>query len=71
LSGDHDEVIMRGSQSEQSFLLFYLKNKEIIAVNAINSSKEFLISKKLVENKVIISSDIISDQSVQLNDLLL
>ena len=71
LSGDHDEVIMRGSKSEQSFLLFYLKNKEIIAVNAINSSKEFLISKKLVANKVIISPDIISDQSVQLNDLLL
>ena len=70
LSGDHDEVIMRGSKSEQSFLLFYLKNKEIIAVNAINSSKEFLISKKLVANKVRISSDIISDQSSNLNELL-
>ena len=67
LSGDHDEVIMRGSKSEQSFLLFYLKDKEIIAVNAINSSKEFLISKKLVANKVRISSDIISDQSSNLN----
>ena len=70
LSGDHDEVVMRGSKSEQSFLLFYLKNKEIIAVNAINSSKEFLISKKLVANKVRISSDIISDQSSNLNELL-
>lgn len=70
LSGDHDEVIMRGSKSEQSFLLFYLKDKEIIAVNAINSSKEFLISKKLVANKVRISSDIISDQSSNLNELL-
>ena len=70
LSGDHDEVVMRGSKSERSFLLFYLKNKEIIAVNAINSSKEFLISKKLVANKVRISSDIISDQSSNLNELL-
>ena len=70
LSGDHDEVIMRGSKSEQSFLLFYLKDKEIIAVNAINSSKEFLISKKLVANKVRISSDIINDQSSNLNEFL-
>mgnify|MGYP001573112175 FL=1 len=71
ISGDHDEVVMRGLQSEQKFLLFYLKNSELIAVNAINSSKEFLICRKLVANKVKISSDVIKDQSVNLNDLLL
>jgi 3-phenylpropionate/trans-cinnamate dioxygenase ferredoxin reductase subunit len=62
---------MRGLESEQKFLLFYLKNSELIAVNAINSSKEFLICRKLVANKVKISSDVIKDQSVNLNDLLL
>ena len=71
ISGDHDEVVMRGLESEQKFLLFYLKNSELIAVNAINSSKEFLICRKLVANKVKISSDVIEDQSVNLNDLLL
>ena len=71
ISGEHDETIMRGSESEQKFLLFYLKNSELIAVNAINSSKEFLICRKLVANKVKISSDVIKDQSVNLNDLLL
>ena len=71
ISGEHDETIMRGSESEQKFLLFYLKNSELIAVNAINSSKEFLICRKLVANKVKISSDVIRDQSVNLNNLLL
>jgi len=71
IPGDHDEVVMRGLESEQKFLLFYLKNSELIAVNAINSSKEFLICRKLVANKVKISSDVIKDQSVNLNDLLL
>ena len=71
ISGDHDEVVMRGLESEQKFLLFYLKNSELIAVNAINSSKEFLICRKLVANKVKISSDVIKDQSVNLNNLLL
>jgi len=71
ISGEHDETIMRGSESEQKFLLFYLKNSELIAVNAINSSKEFLICRKLVANKVKISSDVIKNQSVNLNSLLL
>ncbi|MDG2457011.1 MAG: FAD-dependent oxidoreductase [SAR86 cluster bacterium] len=71
ISGDHDEVVVRGLESEQKFLLFYLKNSELIAVNAINSSKEFLICRKLVANKVKISSDVIKNQSVNLNSLLL
>jgi len=71
ISGEHDEIVMRGLESEQKFLLFYLKNSVLIAVNAINSSKEFLICRKLVANKVKISSDVLKDQSVNLNDLLL
>ena len=71
ISGEHDEVILRGSESEQNFLLFYLKDSKLIAVNAVNSPKEFLICRKLVANKVKISSDVIRDQSINLNDLLL
>jgi len=71
ISGEHDEVILRGSESEQNFLLFYLRNSKLMAVNAVNSPKEFLISRKLVANKVKISSDVIKDQSINLNDLLL
>ena len=71
ISGEHDEVILRGSESEKNFLLFYLRNSKLIAVNAVNSPKEFLISRKLVANKVKISSDVIRDQSINLNDLLL
>jgi len=71
ISGEHDEIVMRGLESKQKFLLFYLKNSVLIAVNAINSSKEFLICRKLVANKVKISSDVLKDQSVNLNDLLL
>ena len=71
LSGDHDEVIMRGTEAERSFLLFYLRNKQLIAVNAVNSPKEFLISKKLVVKKDIINVDLLKNQSVDLNELLL
>ena len=71
LSGDHDEVVMRGNQGESKFMLFYLKGEELIAVDAVNNPKEFLICRKLVENKVKISSDDILNQSKNLNDLII
>ena len=70
LSGDHDEVRIRGSIKEGKFMLFYLKNGELIATDSVNNPKDFLISKKLVANKLKISSDVLCDQSVDLKNLL-
>ena len=70
LSGDHDEIVTRGSVKTGTFLLFYLKKGELIAVDSVNNPKDFLISKKLVANKLKISSDVLCDQSVELKDLL-
>ena len=71
ISGEHDEVLARGDQKESKFMLFYLKKGVLIAVDAINNPKEFLICRKLVENKVKISSDDILNQSKNLNDLII
>ena len=70
LSGDHDEIVTRGSVEAGTFLLFYLKKGELIAVDSVNNPKDFLISKKLVANKLKISSDVLCDQSVDLKGLL-
>ena len=70
LSGEHDKVIMRGDMSEAKFMLFYTKDKKLIAVDAVNNSKEFLICKKLVANKVTIKPDEISNPDTNLNDLI-
>ena len=70
LSGDHDKTVVRGSIEENFFMLFYLKRGELIAVDSVNNPKDFLISKKLVANKLKISSDVLCDQSVELKDLL-
>ena len=70
LSGDHDKVIMRGDMSEAKFMLFYTKDEKLIAVDAVNNSKEFLICKKLVANKVTIKPDEISNPATNLNDLI-
>ena len=70
LSGDHDLVTMRGNTSDAKFMLFYTKDEVLIAVDAINNPKEFLISRKLVANKVKIKPNVISDLNTNLNDLI-
>ena len=70
LSGAHDEIVTRGSMEVGTFMLFYLKKGELIAVDSVNNPKDFLISKKLVANKLKISSDVLCDQSVDLKGLL-
>ena len=70
LSGDHDMVTMRGNTHDAKFMLFYTKDEELIAVDAINNPKEFLISRKLVANKVKIKPNEISDLNINLNDLI-
>ena len=70
LSGDHDTVTMRGDTSDSKFMLFYTREDELIAVDSINNSKEFLICRKLVANKVKIKPEMISDPTTNLNDLI-
>ena len=70
LSGNHDTVTMRGDMSESKFMLFYSKNQELLAVDSINNPKEFLISRKLVEKKVKIDSEMIADPTTDLNKLI-
>lgn len=70
LSGEHDNVVMRGNTKDQKFMLFYTKDNQLIAVDAVNSPKEFLICRKLVANKVKIKSEMISDINTNLNDLI-
>ena len=70
LSGEHDKVIMRGDMNDAKFMLLYTKDDKLIAVDAVNNSKEFLICKKLVANKVTIKADEISNPDTNLNDLI-
>ena len=65
---EHDEIIKR--EYENGFSLFYLSNKTIISVTTVNNPKEFLICKKLVEKRVKISSDILTNIANDLNELV-
>ena len=46
-SSDGELSVTRGEVSEEKFAVFYLANQKIVAVDAVNSPKEFMLAKQL------------------------
>ena len=43
-----DQVVLRGNPADRRFAAFYLRRGKIVAVNAVNSAKDFMVGKKLI-----------------------
>jgi 3-phenylpropionate/trans-cinnamate dioxygenase ferredoxin reductase subunit len=44
----YDQFVIRGNPDERSFAAFYLQDGKLLAVDAINSPREFMLGKKLI-----------------------
>jgi len=66
----HDEVVIRGDRESRKLAAFYLKQGVLIAVDALNSPAEFMLSKKLIQQKASPNSEQLADPSVSLKELL-
>lgn len=69
LSEGYDEVIVRGDPGERHFACCYLKDGRLIAVDAVNSPREFMQSKSLIALGPVIDTKRLADASVQLREL--
>lgn len=69
LSQDYDEVILRGEPAGGSFACFYLRDGVLIAVDAINSPREFMQAKPLIASRARIPSEALQDPHLALRDL--
>jgi len=69
LSGDHDQVIIRGDFAKRSFAAFYMKGDLLIAVDAVNSAREFMLSKKLIAQGARIEPEILADTGIDFKQL--
>jgi len=69
LSGGYDEVVLRGEPATRSFAAFYLARGELLAVDAVNSPRDFAAAKKLVANGARIAPEVLRDPSVDLTTL--
>jgi 3-phenylpropionate/trans-cinnamate dioxygenase ferredoxin reductase subunit len=69
LSTGYDEVVMRGDPATRSFAAFYLAAGQVLAVEAVNSPREFLAAKRLVAERVRVTPSQLRDPSVDLATL--
>ena len=51
-SADGDQQVVRGNMAENQFAVFYLNEGKVVAADAVNSPKEFMICKQLVGKAV-------------------
>ena len=70
LSQGYDEVVMRGDPRSRSFACLYLREGQLIAVDAVNSPKDFMQSKALIASHARIDPDKLANSSVALKDLV-
>jgi len=69
ISQDHDHRVVRGCPEEEKFAVFYEKEKRIIAVDAINSPKEFMIGKKWIAMQAEIPFELIRNMDIDLKEI--
>jgi 3-phenylpropionate/trans-cinnamate dioxygenase ferredoxin reductase subunit len=69
LSHGYDQVVLRGDPANKSFACLYIKDSILVAVDAINSPRDFMQSKELIANRVVIDPEQLADADVVLRDL--
>jgi 3-phenylpropionate/trans-cinnamate dioxygenase ferredoxin reductase subunit len=69
LSQGYDEFVLRGDPEKRSFAAFYLSAGRLIAVDAVNSAREFMLSKKLIAIGARFDPEILADTEISFKDL--
>jgi len=69
LSSGYDKVIVRGDMSARSFACLYLRDGQLIAVDAINKPRDFVQGKVLIVNKAVIDTRMLANPELALNEM--
>lgn len=70
ISQGFDDAVVRGNPDEHSFSVFYLKDGQLIAMDAISRPKDFMMSKKLIAARLQPDKAALADENVELKSLL-
>jgi 3-phenylpropionate/trans-cinnamate dioxygenase ferredoxin reductase subunit len=69
LSQGYDQTILRGIPDDRSFSCLYLRNGVLIAVDAINSPRDFMQAKPLIAAHAVIDAAMITNTEIALKDI--
>ena len=67
-SADGDQQVVRGDKDANEFAVFYLKDGAVVAVDAVNSPREFMVCKQLYGKQV--DPAVLADPETDLKTLL-
>jgi 3-phenylpropionate/trans-cinnamate dioxygenase ferredoxin reductase subunit len=59
---------MRGDQNANAFAIFYLKGNKVVAADAVNSPREFMVCKQLYGQEV--DPAVLADPDTDLKSLI-
>ncbi len=68
LSQHYDNVILRGDPASRSFSCCYLRDGELIALDAVNHARDFMAARKLIAERARPDPARLGDDSVPLRD---
>lgn len=71
LSQGYDQVVIRGDRNKgRSFVAFYLKEGKLISADCVNRPQEFMASKRLITQKMVVDPSILADETISPKELL-
>lgn len=70
LSQDHDRQVLRGDPAARSFSVCYLKGSELLALEAVNHSKDYMAARKLIAERAQLHAGNLADEQVALKDAI-
>ena len=66
ISQGYDSTVLRGDPASRKFSCVYLRDRRMIAIDSINSPKDFMQSKSLIARRALIRPEKLADASVEL-----
>ncbi|APE27370.1 NAD(P)/FAD-dependent oxidoreductase [Aurantiacibacter gangjinensis] len=70
ISLGHDTAVLRGDPAERSFSVIYLRDGQVIAVDAVNRTKDYVQGRKLVELECKIEPNRLADAETALKEMM-
>ena len=70
LSAGFDQAVVRGDMSARSFSVVYLKAGQVIAIDCVNATKDYVQGRGLVTARAVVSAELLADTSVTLKEMM-
>ena len=68
LNFDYDRVVVRGAAANRSFACCYLRAGELLAIDCVNTPKDYMAAKKLIAERRVFDPVRLADPAVPLKD---